>query len=159
MSIAVKNGGLPYDADQDCATFVSKISNYCQAAEQRCVRASPKQISLGNLVLISQALYGIIDDRGNQIGKSGFIFRNVNRQGVGRQLHLQSINRRLRQLQKLANLENIETLSGHFFRVGGPLGLLDNGKKLTRTMLRGGWKAESTAINYPKGTASYISAR
>jgi len=107
------------------------------------------QLGSGKLIPISQTLYDIIDDWGDQIGKSGFILRSVNRyERVGIQLHPASINRRLRQLQKLAKLENIGTLSGHSFRVGGALDLLDEGETLERIMLRGGWQAESTVINY-----------
>lgn len=107
------------------------------------------QLGSGKLIPISQTLYDLINDWGNQIGKSGFILRSVNRyEQVGKQLHPASINRRLQQLQKLANLENIGTLSGHSFRVGGALDLLDKGESLERIMLRGGWQAESTAIKY-----------
>ena len=107
------------------------------------------QLGLGKLIPISQTLYDFIDDWGSQIGKSGYILRSVNRYDqVGKQLHPASINRRLWQLQKLAGLENIGTLSGHSFRVGGALDMLDDGETLEKIMLRGGWQAESTAIKY-----------
>jgi hypothetical protein len=40
-----------------------------------------------------------------------------------------------------------QSLSGHSFRVGAALDLLEQGP-LERVMLRGGWQTDSTAINY-----------
>jgi hypothetical protein len=39
-------------------------------------------------------------------------------------------------------------LTGHSFRVGAALDLLENGESLEKIMLRGGWQAESTVIKY-----------
>jgi len=41
-----------------------------------------------------------------------------------------------------------EDLSGHSFRVGAAVDLLDKGVPLERIMLRGGWKSENTALKY-----------
>ena len=43
---------------------------------------------------------------------------------------------------------NEKSLSGHSFRVGAALDMLEAGDKLERIMLKGGWKADSTAIKY-----------
>ena len=40
------------------------------------------------------------------------------------------------------------TLSGHSFRVGAAIDLLDKGIPIERIMLRGGWKSERTAMRY-----------
>ena len=41
-----------------------------------------------------------------------------------------------------------KSLSGHLFRVGAALDLLEQGEPLERTMLRGGWQTASTAMKY-----------
>ena len=44
-------------------------------------------------------------------------------------------------------IDSIE-LSGHSFRVGGAIDLLEAGESLEKIMVRGGWKSESTAMRY-----------
>jgi integrase len=58
------------------------------------------------------------------------------------------INHILKGLQKQAGLNQIEELSGHSFRVGGALDLLDKNIPLEKIMLRGGWKSETSAMRY-----------
>ena len=43
---------------------------------------------------------------------------------------------------------NEQPLSGHSFRVGAALDLLEQGEPLERIMLRGGWQTDSTAMSY-----------
>ena len=52
-----------------------------------------------------------------------------------------SIDYILKDLQKQACLNQIEELSGHSFRVGTVLDLLDKNTSLEKIMLRGGWKS------------------
>ena len=59
-----------------------------------------------------------------------------------------SINLRLKVLQRAAKLNRHAELSGHSFRVGGAIDLLEAGESLEKIMLRGGWKSESTALRY-----------
>ena len=63
---------------------------------------------------------------------------------------LQSINHILKSLQKQAGLNQIGELSGHSFRVGAALDLLDKNIPLEKIMLRGGggWKSETSAMRY-----------
>ena len=58
------------------------------------------------------------------------------------------INIILRNLQSNAGLNIEQPLSGHSFRVGKALDLLESGESLPTIMLRGGWKTESTVIRY-----------
>jgi hypothetical protein len=51
-------------------------------------------------------------------------------------------------LQQQAGLTHIPPLSGHSFRVGAALDLLTRGVPFEVIMLRGGWRAESTALSY-----------
>ena len=59
-----------------------------------------------------------------------------------------SINYILKNLQKQAGLNQIGELSGHSFRVGAALDLLDKNIPLEKIMLRGGWKSETSAMRY-----------
>ena len=54
----------------------------------------------------------------------------------------------LKNLQKKAELNQIGELSGHSFRVGAALDLLDKNIPLEKIMLRGGWKSETSAMRY-----------
>jgi hypothetical protein len=54
----------------------------------------------------------------------------------------------LKDLQKQASLNQIGELSGHSFRVGAALDLLDKNIPLEKIMLRGGWKSETSAMRY-----------
>ena len=80
----------------------------------------------------------------------GYILRSVNRHGhIGDSLNPASISTILKALQ--TGLEDAATkkpLSGHSFRVGAALDLLEQGEPLERIMLKGGWETDSTAIKY-----------
>ena len=55
----------------------------------------------------------------------------------------------LKGLQKDLKMDSDEQpLSGHSFRVGAALDLLEQGEPLERIMLRGGWQTDSTAMKY-----------
>ena len=41
-----------------------------------------------------------------------------------------------------------QPLSGHSFRVGAALDLLEQGESIEKIMLRGGWQTDSTAMKY-----------
>ena len=58
------------------------------------------------------------------------------------------LNKILKLLQRKAKLRDIGELSGHSFRVGAAVDLLDKGFPLERIMLRDGWKSENTALRY-----------
>ena len=59
-----------------------------------------------------------------------------------------SINQILKRLQEQADLHKIGELSGHSFRVGAALYLLDKNIPLEKIMLRGDWKSEASAMRY-----------
>ena len=59
-----------------------------------------------------------------------------------------TLNKILKLLQRKAKLHNIGELSGHSFREGAALDLLDRCVPFERIMLRGGWKSEDTALQY-----------
>jgi len=47
-----------------------------------------------------------------------------------------------------------QPLSGHSFRVGAALDLLEQGEPLERIMLRGEWQSDSTAMRYLRDWSS-----
>jgi hypothetical protein len=56
--------------------------------------------------------------------------------------------RRWLNTEEQARLNQIGELSGHSFRVGAALDLLDKNIPLEKIMLRGGWKSETSAMRY-----------
>jgi len=80
---------------------------------------------------------------------SGYILRSFKRNlSTNPSLTPASINHILKSLQKQAGLNQIGKLSGHSFRVGAALDLLDKNIPLEKIMLRGGWKSETSAMRY-----------
>ena len=80
----------------------------------------------------------------------GYILRSINKHGhIGGSLNPASIGTILRTLQEgLKSGSNQQPLSGHSFRVGAALDLLEQGEPLEKIMLRGGWQTDSTAMKY-----------
>ena len=84
------------------------------------------------------------------ISDEGYILRSISRHGhFGNNLHPASVSTLLKALQKDLKMDsNEQPLSGHSFRVGAALDLLEQGEPLERIMLRGGWQTDSTAMSY-----------
>lgn len=108
------------------------------------------QFGQGKLIPISVALADLIDSwRILLQAVDGYILRDVAQSGrVNPRMRPGSINVRLKQLQRVAGLAPSAELSGHSFRVGGAIDLLEAGESLEKIMLRGGWRSESTALRY-----------
>ena len=89
------------------------------------------------------------------ISDEGFILRSINRLGnFGNNLHPASVSTVLKGLQKDFKMDSDQQpLSGHSFRVGAALDLLEQGEPLERIMLRGGWQTDSTAMKYLRNWA------
>jgi len=80
---------------------------------------------------------------------SGYILRSFKRNlSINPSLTPASINHILKSLQKKAGLNQIGELSGHSFRVGAAIDLLNKNVPLEKIMLRGGWKSETSAMRY-----------
>jgi len=108
------------------------------------------QLGIGKMIPISIDLYRLIHRWSRKINQDkGFILRSFKRDlSVNKSLNPASLNQILKSLQKRANLNSIGELSGHSFRVGAALDLLERGVSLERIMLRGGWKSDSSAMRY-----------
>lgn len=80
---------------------------------------------------------------------NGYILRSFKRNlSIKGSLTPASINRILTNLQKQAGVNKIDELSGHSFRVGAALDLLNKGIPLEKIMLKGGWKSETSPMRY-----------
>ena len=107
------------------------------------------QYGQGKLIPISPELSSLIEVWQTPTGGTSYLLRGVNRHGqILPSWGPASINNRLRALQKRANLDLKGQLTGHSFRVGAALDLLERGESLEKIMLRGGWKSDSTVIRY-----------
>jgi len=108
------------------------------------------QYGTGKLLPISQGLAELIYRWEILVGNEGYILRSINRHGhFGNKLHPASISTLLKAMQKDLTMDSDEQpLSGHSFRVGAALDLLEQGEPLERIMLRGGWQTDSTAMSY-----------
>ena len=111
-------------------------------------RSKTDQFADGHLIGLSPVLGRALVAWHGQIG-DGPILRPIHN-GVllPRGLEAGAVNRILRRLQRAAGLTAIGALSGHSFRVGRALDLLEQGETLEKIMLRGGWKSDSAAISY-----------
>ena len=108
------------------------------------------QYNQGKIIPISGDLSELILSWSQAIDRdSGYILRSFKRNlSTNSSLTPASINYILKDLQKQAGLDQIGELSGHSFRVGAALDLLDKNIPLEKIMLRGGWKSETSAMRY-----------
>jgi site-specific recombinase XerD len=131
-----------------------KFEDICQAPNGKpAIRlnfSKTDQFGTGKILPISQELFDLLQKWRSVISHEGFILRSINRHGhFGSNLHPASISTILKSLQKDLKMSSDEQpLSGHSFRVGAALDLLEQGEPLEKIMLRGGWQTDSTAMKY-----------
>jgi site-specific recombinase XerD len=131
-----------------------KFEDICQAPNGKpAIRlnfSKTDQFGTGKILPISQELFDLLEKWRRMIGGEGYILRSISRHGhIGEYLHPASISTILSALQKDLNMGfNEQPLSGHSFRVGAALDLLEQGEPLEKIMLRGGWQTDSTAMKY-----------
>jgi integrase len=108
------------------------------------------QYGTGKVLPISEELLGLLNQWKGIAGKQGYILRSINKHGhIGNSLNPASISTILKTLHEgLKTESNQQPLSGHSFRVGAALDLLEQGEPLGKIMLRGGWQSDSTAMKY-----------
>jgi integrase len=105
---------------------------------------------VGKVFPISDELLTLIEKWEGIVFNEGYILRSINKHGhIGDSLNPASISTILKTLQEgLKSESNQQPLSGHSFRVGAALDLLEQGEPLEKIMLRGGWQTDSTAMKY-----------
>ena len=108
------------------------------------------QFAQGRLIPISDTLANLILKWQKKIGvNDGYILRSIRKDGaIGDQLSSASLCNILVDLQYRSRLRHLPNFSGHSFRVGAALDLLERGVPLEKIMLRGGWGSKSTALKY-----------
>ena len=108
------------------------------------------QYGTGKVLPISEELLGLLNLWKGIVCNEGYILRSINKHGhIGDSLNPASISTILKKLQEsLKTGSNQQPLSGHSFRVGAALDLLEKGEPLEKIMLRGGWQTDSTAMKY-----------
>ena len=121
-----------------------KFEDICKGANGKpAIRlnfSKTDQFGTGKVLPISQELFDLLEKWRSMISDKGYILRLINRYGhFGSTLHPASISTLLKALQKDLRIDtNEQPLSGHSFRVGAALGLLEQGEPLEEIMLRGG---------------------
>jgi len=131
-----------------------KFEDICQAPNGKpAIRlnfSKTDQFGTGKILPISQELLNLLEKWRSMISDEGYILRSISRHGnIGGSLHSASISTLLKALQKNLKMHSDEQpLSGHSFRVGAALDLLEQGEPLERIMIRGGWQTDSTAMTY-----------
>jgi len=115
------------------------------------------QYGEGKLLPISNDLVQAIRGWQTMAGLGcGFILRGLTKNGgVRASLSPSYINLRLKELAAEISSRPPTDLSGHSFRVGAAIDLLEAGESLEKIMLRGGWQSEATAIRYLRGWSGY----
>jgi len=108
------------------------------------------QFGAGKIIPISEELLNLLHQWQDIVGDNGFILRSIRRNGhIGHCLSPSSVSVILKTLHKTTNSNSSEPLlSGHSFRVGAALDLLEQGEPLEKIMLKAGWQSDSTAIKY-----------
>ncbi len=108
------------------------------------------QFGTGKIIPISEELLNLLHQWQNIVGDNGFVLRSIRRNGhIGQYLCPSSVSVILKTLHRTINTNSgTPLLSGHSFRVGAALDLLEQGEPLEKIMLRGGWQSDSTAMKY-----------
>ena len=116
----------------------------------RLVKSKTDQEGASKLIPISQGLIDLIFRWRAHANIDGAVLRSVDRHGnVGPKLRPGSISTILNRLLTTTSLpKQASKLSGHSFRVGAAIDLLESGASLETIMLRGGWRSNDSAMNY-----------
>ena len=119
----------------------------------RLVRSKTDQEGASKLIPISAPLHSLLTEWQDKYQLEGVILRSVDRHGnIGDKLNSGSIGAILNRLKASLGSEiNNCRFSGHSFRVGAAIDLLEAGASLETIMLRGGWRSQDNAMNYLRG--------
>ena len=116
----------------------------------RLRKSKTDQEGASKLIPISQDLVDLIWRWKAHSNIEGAILRSVDRHyNVGPRLNSGSVCLILnRLLAKTSIFDHGVRLSGHSFRVGAAIDLVESGASLEKIMLRGGWRSSDIAMNY-----------
>lgn len=116
----------------------------------RLVRSKKDQEGASKLIPISPCLVDLILRWKLDAQIEGAILRSIDRHNnIGPQLNPGSVCTILNRLVAETSLPDQKThFSGHSFRVGAAIDLVESGASLETIMLRGGWRSSDSAMNY-----------
>ena len=116
----------------------------------RLVRSKTDQEGASRLIPISEETLSAIKAWQKVADISGALLRSVDRHGnVGNRLNPGSIGLIINALYRKCEIHKpAQIFSGHSFRVGAALDLLEAGASLEHIMLRGGWRSSDNAMGY-----------
>ena len=101
----------------------------------------------GRVVPISSQLAELLEAWHTRTG-DGFILRGIRKGGdITESMTPESVNRILKRLESQLGREQ-QTLSGHSFRVGKTIDMIENGYTLEQIALAGGWNSTKTVFRY-----------
>jgi integrase len=114
------------------------------------MKSKTDQEGVSKLIPISTSLHSLITEWKSKYQLEEVILRPVERyRKVGDKLNSGSIRVILNRLKiNLGEDVNRCHFSGHSFRFGAAIDLLEAGASLEMIMLRGGWRSEDNAMNY-----------
>ena len=99
------------------------------------------QYGAGKVLPISEELLTLLNQWKSIVASENYILRAINRHGhIGDNLNPASVSIILKRLQSNLNIASTQqSLSGHSFRLGAALDLLEQGEGIEKIMLRGEW--------------------
>ena len=110
------------------------------------------QYGEGRLVGTSKDLEQLIATWGDIIGQESKILRSVDRHGnIGKKLEPSAISYILRQVQANITLpgnKKPRQWTGHSFRVGAAVDLVESGSTIEQVMRKGDWKSVQAGLRY-----------
>ena len=108
------------------------------------------QFGTGKIIPISEVLLTLLLQWKNIVGDNGYVLRSIRQHAnIGQHLSPSSVSVILKTLKATIHSDkNTPLLSGHSFRVGATLDLLEQGEPLEKIMLRDGWQSDATAMKY-----------
>ena len=106
----------------------------------------------GRLIGISKDLEGLIAIWRDIVGAEGKILRSVDRHGnIGKKLEPSAVSYILRQVQTNITLpgnKKPRQWTGHSFRVGAAVDLVESGYTIEQVMRKGDWKSVQAGLRY-----------
>jgi site-specific recombinase XerD len=114
------------------------------------VKSKTDQEGASKLIPISQGLFDLILSWKSHAEIEGAILRSIDRHGnVGPHLRPGSVSAIVNHLlSKTSVADHGARFSGHSFRVGAAIDLVESGASLEKIMLRGGWRSSDSAMSY-----------
>ena len=124
----------------------------------RLVRSKTDQEGASRLIPISEKLFNVIQTWQDAADISGPILRSVDRHGkIGNRLNPGSVGLIINSLYKnCVDHDSARLYSGHSFRVGAALDLLEAGASLELIMLRAGWRSSDNAMGYLRNWCWFV---